>query len=45
MSVLIYTESASGKVKKASIEAVFYGSKIAAQLNMPGSRPTETSNR
>ena len=33
MSVLIYTESASGKVKKASIEAVFYGSKIAAQLN------------
>lgn len=33
MSVLIYTESALGKVKKASIEAVFYGSKIAAQLN------------
>lgn len=33
MSVLIYTESAAGKIKKASIEAVFYGSKIAAQLN------------
>src|SRR6218665_422188 len=33
MSVLIYTEIAKGKVKKSSLEAVNYGSRIAAQLN------------
>jgi len=33
MSVLIYTEIAKGKVKKASLEAVNYGSRIAKQLN------------
>jgi electron transfer flavoprotein alpha subunit len=32
MSVLIYTESAAGKIKKASLEAIYYGNKIAAQL-------------
>lgn len=32
MSVLIYTEIAKGKVKKSSLEAVNYGSRIAAQL-------------
>jgi electron transfer flavoprotein alpha subunit len=32
MSVLVYTEIAKGKVKKASLEAVNYGSRIAAQL-------------
>lgn len=33
MSVLVYTEIAKGKIKKASLEAVNYGSRIAAQLN------------
>ena len=33
MSVLIYTEISKGKVKKASLEAVNYGSRIAAQMN------------
>lgn len=33
MSVLIYTEIAKGKIKKASLEAVNYGSRIAKQLN------------
>jgi len=33
MSILIYTEIAKGKVKKASLEAVNYGSRIAKQLN------------
>ncbi len=33
MSVLIYTEISKGKIKKSSLEAVNYGSKIAAQLN------------
>lgn len=33
MSVLIYTEIAKGKVKKSSLEAVNYGSRIAKQLN------------
>jgi electron transfer flavoprotein alpha subunit len=35
MSVLIYAEIGKDKVKKASLEAVYYGSKIAAQLNVP----------
>ena len=33
MSILVYTEIAKGKVKKSSLEAVNYGSRIAAQLN------------
>lgn len=33
MSVLVYTEIAKGKIKKASLEAVNYGSRIAAQMN------------
>jgi electron transfer flavoprotein alpha subunit len=33
MSILIYTEIAKGKVKKSSLEAVNYGSRIAKQLN------------
>lgn len=33
MSVLVYTEVGKGKIKKASLEAVNYGSRIAAQLN------------
>jgi len=33
MAVLIYTETAKGKIKKSSLEAVNYGSRIAAQLN------------
>ncbi len=33
MSVLIYTEIAKGKIKKSSLEAVNYGSHIAAQMN------------
>jgi electron transfer flavoprotein alpha subunit len=33
MSILIYTEIAKGKIKKSSLEAVNYGSRIAAQLN------------
>ncbi|HEY0031050.1 MAG TPA: electron transfer flavoprotein subunit alpha/FixB family protein, partial [Bacteroidia bacterium] len=33
MSVLIYTEISKGKLKKSSLEAVNYGSRIAAQLN------------
>jgi len=33
MSVLVYTEIAKGKIKKSSLEAVNYGSRIAAQLN------------
>lgn len=33
MSVLVYTEIGKGKIKKASLEAVNYGSRIAAQLN------------
>lgn len=31
MSVLIYTELADGQLKKSSHEAIFYGSKVAAQ--------------
>ena len=33
MSVIVYTESVSGKIKKSSFEAVYYASKIASQLN------------
>ncbi|MCE9538296.1 MAG: electron transfer flavoprotein subunit alpha/FixB family protein [Bacteroidetes bacterium] len=33
MSVLVYTEIGKGKIKKASLEAVNYGKRIAAQLN------------
>jgi electron transfer flavoprotein alpha subunit len=33
MSVIIYSEIAKGKIKKSSLEAVNYGSRIAAQLN------------
>lgn len=33
MSVLVYTEISKGRIKKASLEAVNYGSRIAAQLN------------
>lgn len=33
MSVLVYTEVAKGKIKKSSLEAVNYGSRIAEQLN------------
>ena len=33
MSVLIFAESNNGKFKKSTLEAVYYGSKIAAQLN------------
>lgn len=33
MSVLVYTEIGKGKIKKASLEAVNYGRRIAAQLN------------
>lgn len=33
MSILVYTEIAKGKIKKSSLEAVNYGSRIAAQLN------------
>ncbi len=33
MSILIYTEINKGKIKKSSLEAVNYGSRIAAQLN------------
>jgi electron transfer flavoprotein alpha subunit len=33
MSVLVYTEIAKGKIKKASLEAVNYGSRIAQQMN------------
>jgi electron transfer flavoprotein alpha subunit len=32
MSVLVYTESSNDKIKKSSLEAVNYGSKLAAQL-------------
>lgn len=32
MSVLVYAESANGKVAKAAFEAIFYGNKVAAQL-------------
>ena len=32
MSVLIYSEVSKGKVKKSSLEAINYGSKIASQL-------------
>ena len=32
MSVLVYTESSKGKLKKSSLEAVSYASKVAAQL-------------
>lgn len=31
MSVLIYAETGKGKIKKASLEAVYYGSQIASQ--------------
>jgi electron transfer flavoprotein alpha subunit len=34
MSVLIYTELAEGQYKKSSIEAINYGSKVAAQLGV-----------
>ncbi|MDQ3048960.1 MAG: electron transfer flavoprotein subunit alpha/FixB family protein [Bacteroidota bacterium] len=33
MSVLIFTEVSKGKIKKSSLEAVNYGSRIAAQMN------------
>ncbi|HUR66779.1 MAG TPA: electron transfer flavoprotein subunit alpha/FixB family protein [Chitinophagaceae bacterium] len=33
MSVLIFIDTADGHIKKASLEAMSYGSKIAAQLN------------
>jgi electron transfer flavoprotein alpha subunit len=33
MSVLVYTEISKGRIKKASLEAVNYGSRIAAQLS------------
>ena len=33
MSVIVYTESVNGKIKKASVEAVYFASKIAAQMN------------
>jgi len=33
MSVLVYTEVSKGKIKKSSLEAVSYASKIAAELN------------
>lgn len=33
MSVLVYAEIAKGKVKKSSLEAVNYGSRLAKQLN------------
>jgi electron transfer flavoprotein alpha subunit len=33
MAVLIFAESSHGKLKKAALEAIFYGSKIAAQTN------------
>lgn len=32
MSVLVYIDQSSGAAKKASLEAAFYGSKVAAQL-------------
>jgi electron transfer flavoprotein alpha subunit len=32
MSVLVYTELAEGQFKKSSLEAIFYGSKVAAQV-------------
>jgi electron transfer flavoprotein alpha subunit len=32
MSVLVYTELADGQFKKSSLEAIFYGSKVAAQV-------------
>jgi electron transfer flavoprotein alpha subunit len=32
MSVLVYTELAEGQFKKSSLEAIFYGSKVAAQI-------------
>lgn len=32
MSILVYTEISKGKVKKASLEAVNYGSRIATQM-------------
>ena len=33
MSVIVYTEVAKGKIKKSSLEAVSYASKLAASLN------------
>jgi electron transfer flavoprotein alpha subunit len=33
MSVIVYTEISKGKIKKSSLEAVSYASKLAAQLN------------
>jgi len=33
MSVIVYTEVSKGKIKKSSLEAVSYASKLAAQLN------------
>lgn len=32
MSVLVYTELADGQFKKSSLEAIFYGSKVATQV-------------
>jgi electron transfer flavoprotein alpha subunit len=32
MSVLVYTELTDGQFKKSSLEAIFYGSKVAAQV-------------
>ena len=32
MSVLVYTELADGQFKKSSLEAIYYGSKVAAQV-------------
>src|SRR5215211_3732038 len=33
MSVLIFIDQAEGHIKKASLEAMCYGAKVAAQLN------------
>jgi len=35
MSVLVFLDHADGQIKKSSLEALNYGSKIAEQLNMP----------
>src|SRR5579859_6329182 len=35
MSVLIFIDHAEGHIKKASLEALSYGAKIAAQLGTP----------
>ena len=35
MSVLIFIDHSDGHIKKASLEALSYGARIAAQLNTP----------